>query len=554
MARIVSPPPVGVPGQPAVCWRGMKSQSRPEAETAQMPRSTVAASPLPAGLRAWLYVTAGVTGAAVMIVEILGARMLAPYVGTSHFVWTAQIAVTLVALACGYYLGGRLVGRSTKLGRLYGAIAVAAAFLSCTVAAREWVVYRFLSLPLPVGSLLSSTFLFFVPLCLLAMTGPFLVRVVTRSVSEVGGNVGRLSSVSTIGSFLGTVAIGYVLIPLLPNSVTMYGTSAVLIALALSYFLLWSRKASSLGGTAAVAVIGLVIGALGVHAEGFRNPALEELYRGNSSFGLLQVLQVKDQPSRLYLSDYLIQNTYDVRQGRSMSMFTYMLSGLARAYAPRLDRVLCIGMGVGIVPRELAREGAAVDVVEINPAVVPIAQKYFDLDPGAFRLFIGDGRYFLNKSTDTYDAVILDAFLGDSSPSHLMSREAFQAIRRVLSPDGVLVMNTFADFTSGSDFAGASLAKTLAAVFPSVRIHGSRGGNTLFVASPRAELSIVHPPAFADVHADALAEVREAYARLWEPNPAHGIVLTDDYNPVEFYDAANREKFRRSLALSMKAP
>ena len=521
-------------------------------QTHSRPAEAETASSLPAGLRTYLYATAGVTGAAIMIVEILGARMLAPYVGTSHFVWTAQIAVTLVALACGYYAGGRLVGRSTRLGRLYGAIAVAAGFLACTVAVREWVVYRFLALPLPVGSLLSSAFLFFVPLCLLAMTGPFLVRVLTHSVSEVGGNVGRLTSVSTIGSFLGTVAIGYVLIPLLPNSITMYGTAAVLIAMAVLYFLLWSRKASTLGGAAAVAVIGLTIGAWGVHAEGFRNPTLEELYRANSSFGLLQVVQVKDQSSRLYLSDYLIQNTYDVRQGRSMSMFTYMLSGLARAYAPRLEHVLCIGMGVGIVPRELAREGAAVDVVEINPSVVPIARRYFDLDPRAFRLFIEDGRYFLNRSSDHYDAVILDAFLGDSSPSHLMSREAFVAIRRVLTPDGVLVMNTFADFSSGDDFAGASLAKTLAAVFPSVRIHGARGGNTLFVASPRAGISIVHPPAFGDVHADALADVREAYARLWQPNPAHGIVLTDDYNPVEFYDAANREKFRRSLALSMK--
>lgn len=517
------------------------SRPLPAAETA---------SPLPRGLRTYLYVTAGVTGAAIMIVEILGARMLAPYVGTSHFVWTAQIAVTLVALACGYYAGGRLVGRSARLGRLYGAIAIAAAFLACTVAVREWVAYRFLALPLAAGSLLSSAFLFFVPLCLLAMTGPFLVRVLTRSVSEVGGNVGRLTAVSTIGSFLGTVAIGYVLIPLLPNSVTMYGTAAVLIAIAALYFLLWSRRASALGGAAA-AVIGLAVGAWGVHAEGLHNPSLEELYRANSSFGLLQVVQVKDKPARLYLSDYLVQNTWDVRQGRSISMFTYMLSGLARAYAPRLEHVLCIGMGVGIVPRDLARQGAAVDVVEINPSVAPIARKYFDLDTSAFRLFIGDGRYFLNRSSQQYDAVILDAFLGDSSPTHLMSREAFLAIRRVLTPDGVLVMNTFADFSSGDDFAGASLAKTLAAVFPSVRIHGARGGNTLFVASPREGISFVHQPAFGDVHADALAEVREAYDRLWEANPAHGIVLTDDYNPVEFYDAANREKFRRALALSM---
>ena len=84
-----------------------------------MPVKRLAVAPVEALLtpnqRRYLYFTAAVTGAAVMIVEILGAKMLAPYVGTSHFVWTAQIAVTLVALAAGYYVGGRLVDRSTEL-------------------------------------------------------------------------------------------------------------------------------------------------------------------------------------------------------------------------------------------------------------------------------------------------------------------------------------------------------------------------------------------------------------------------------------------------------
>ena len=235
-----------------------------------------------------------------------------------------------------------------------------------------------------------------------------------------------------------------------------------------------------------------------------------------------------------------------------MSMFTYMLEGCARAYAPRLERVLCIGMGVGIVPRDLAREGIAVDVVEINPAVVPVAKKYFDLDPSAFHLVIGDGRQFLNTSTARYDAVILDAFNGDSSPSHLMSREAFTAISRVLNPDGVLVMNSFADLDPSNDFVASSLARTLRSVFPSLRVHGIRGGNTLFVASPRSELAILHPPVFSAVHPDAIDEVRAAFGSSWDPESGHGIVLTDDHNPIEFYDAANRERYRRVLALSMK--
>jgi SAM-dependent methyltransferase len=225
---------------------------------------------------------------------------------------------------------------------------------------------------------------------------------------------------------------------------------------------------------------------------------------------------------------------------------------LARAYTTNLDEVLCIGLGVGIVPMEFAREGLKVDVVEINPAVVPVGRDYFNLQPEKLSLILGDGRYYLNQCRKKYDAVILDAFLGDSCPSHLMTREAFSAVRRVLKPEGTLVINTFGSFDTGADFFTASLWKTLSSVFASVRIHAGRRGNTLFVASARPELAIVHPPNFNGIHWYCVEEVKDAFASLRETHPGHGVVLKDDFNPVEFYDAANRERHRRYLAESMR--
>src|SRR5207247_1422411 len=108
-----------------------------------------------AGLRRYLYWTAGTTGAAIMIVEILGAKMLAPYVGTSHFVWTAQIAVTLVGLTAGYYAGGWLVNRAPQLGRLYWAILGAAIYLAFAALVVEPVAYWCLDFKLAFGSLLA---------------------------------------------------------------------------------------------------------------------------------------------------------------------------------------------------------------------------------------------------------------------------------------------------------------------------------------------------------------------------------------------------------------
>jgi spermidine synthase len=311
-------------------------------------------------------------------------------------------------------------------------------------------------------------------------------------------------------------------------------------------------------------VILLLIGTVGLGYGGVRRDQLrhsraEEKFYGNSNYGILQVLDQGAQ--RYYLNDYLVQNTYDTAAKQSTSLFTYMLHGLPRAYVTNVQDVLCIGMGIGIAPMQFARDGARVDVVEINPAVVPVAEKWFDLDPKMLNITIGDGRQFLNNCQKKYDTVALDAFLGDSSPSHLMTREAFHAMRRVLKPDGVLVINSFGDFDPGQDFFTTSLFKTLTNVFPSVRIHTATGGNTFYLASNRVPLEMVHTPDTENVHSSVKNLAQMAYAGVIEPgrnyrglvlNMGNGRVLTDDFNPAEFYDARNREENRRRLAMSMK--
>jgi len=191
-------------------------------------------------------------------------------------------------------------------------------------------------------------------------------------------------------------------------------------------------------------------------------------------------------------------------------------------------------------------------VVEINPAVVPLAVRFFDLQTNRLNLTLDDGRHFLNRCRRQYDVVVLDAFLGDSSPSHLMTREAFASIRRVLRPGGTLVINSFGNLEDGKDFFAASLNQTLRAVFPGVRIHTSGDGGIFFVATAHSALAFVRPPSLENVHPEVLRDTEGTYAGVVDTLPGHGRVLTDDYNPAEFYDARNREDLRRRIAMAVR--
>lgn len=510
-------------------------------------------SGLTTGLRRFLYLTIFTTGASILIVEILGAKMLSPFFGTSHFVWTAQIAVTLVSLSIGYWFGGTIVDKSTDLRHLYHCILGAGVYLALTIPFCAKVSYACLSLPLSIGSLLASVFLFFVPLTLLAVAGPFVIRVFTSSVASVGGNVGRLSAISTIGSVVGTVLIGYVLIPILPNSVTMLVVAGVLAALSLVYLFVFKGKGGGAGAAVIAVAVGALLGGRGVQLDGkMGTEFMNELERTNSNFGLMQVFETKDGLRRFYINDYLTQNTYDTETGQSTSLFTHMLHGLAKVYTRETKEVLCIGMGVGIVPMVFAEEGTKVDVVEINDKIAGLAQRHFGLQPEKLNLTIGDGRHYVNAAQKQYDAVILDAFLGDSSPSHLMSQEAFAQMKRVLRPEGVLVINCFGDFAAGKDYFTASLDKTLKSVFASVRIHASGNGNVFFVATPARQLTQHRALDYDKAHLMMKDEMRYCLEGIETTNPESGIVLTDDFNPVEFHDANNREELRKDLAMSMR--
>lgn len=164
--------------------------------------------------RILLYLIAGWSGFFVMAIELLGGRLLAPYFGSSIYVWGAIITVFMLALSLGYLAGGRASLASPSLRRL-AAILVAAALVTLPVLVFGDAMLDRLSAALTdprFGSLIGAALLFFLPTFVSGMVSPYAVRLLVADRSSSGHHAGKLYFVSTFGSAAGTLLTSFYLV------------------------------------------------------------------------------------------------------------------------------------------------------------------------------------------------------------------------------------------------------------------------------------------------------------------------------------------------------
>ena len=158
-----------------------------------------------------IYLLAFTGGFVIMSLELLGGRVLAPYFGSSIYVWGSIITVFMLSLSLGYLIGGRWSVNDPNLRR-FGSIFLIGALLMYPLVlfaepAMQWIFER-IEDP-RYGSLVASTMLFMVPTVILGMISPYSVRLLVRNVERSGQIAGRLYFVSTLGSSLGTLATSF---------------------------------------------------------------------------------------------------------------------------------------------------------------------------------------------------------------------------------------------------------------------------------------------------------------------------------------------------------
>ena len=162
------------------------------------------------------FLVAGWSGFFVMSVELLSSRILAPYFGSSIFVWGGILTVFMTFLSVGYLLGGMLSTQRPRLWKL-ACLLAAEALLTLPVIAAEPVLEQ-LSLAVPdprYGSLLGSLILFAIPTTLTGMISPYAIRLLVRGIGSSGREAGLVYFVSTLGSAAGTIATGFYLVLIL---------------------------------------------------------------------------------------------------------------------------------------------------------------------------------------------------------------------------------------------------------------------------------------------------------------------------------------------------
>ena len=492
-------------------------------------------------LRLLLPPSVFLSGAVVMVLEILGTRLIGPVYGTSLYVWSALIAVTLLSLSLGYWLGGWLCDRVPRSEVFFLLFEVAAFLLVIVPLIRAPVFELTRPLGLRGGALASAALFLAAPLTVLGMISPFAVRLAAGLIDTIGSTAGRLYAISTAGSLAGTLATGFYLIPNFRVRTIFLASAVALIVPAAIYQVAAARRHLVF---AAIAIAGLLLAARQPLARSAQVPIVRE-----SFFAQIKVLDRGTH--RALLLNGAFQSIVSTDKNMSASLYPPVMAELAWRALPAGGRALVVGLGAGVLPSLLDSWGVQTRVIEIDPAVVEVAAAYFGFDPIAHPVTIADGRQFLAATDERYDYVLLDAFAGEVVPSHLLTAEMMRVVAAHLNPGGVLVLN-YDGFRGGQRGRPLrSIVQTIETSFPWTRVFAIRrqevyGSNIVLAARGPVDLT---PSAPRLPFAVLPALVPEVYGV--KPTTLHGVgsVLTDDYNPLDLWSLEAHEEWRR-LALA----
>ena len=474
-----------------------------------------------------LYVTVFTSGFVLMVFEIVGSRVLAPFLGSSSVVWTSIIGVILGFMSVGYWYGGKMADKHPTLNRLATVLVFAALAILGMNLGKNFIlnIIASTSISLIAKSVISSIILFCIPSFLMAFVTPFAIRISLNDVNNSGETAGSIYAVSTIGSIVGTFFSGFVFIALFGTNQILWMLSVVLFVLA-ALIALPVLKQNAIWGS--ILLLGNIYYSAKAH----------------------DYVDIDTEYSRVFIED----NSYKERDSRFMSISGYVNSGmyldnpnelifeyteyydLVEVYVPNWEHAVMFGGAGYSYPKHYqeAYPNKKLDVVEIDPTLTEIAKKYFEFTPSSTtRIFHQDARNFLSKSTQKYDAVFYDVLTSNLTvPFHLTTRETFEKVSQILNEEGVLIINVIGNLSGkGGKFIQSEI-KTVKDVFPQVFVFNAMGkeyeGITNYViVALNSDVKFDNPNTGSTV--ERFLENQIEVGELKD-----GFIFTDDFAPANY--------------------
>jgi|TARA_B110000114_G_C15089581_1_gene397846 spermidine synthase len=444
------------------------------------------------------------TGAVVLSLELLASRILTPFFGVSLYIWTAILSVTLIFLAIGYQLGGWLTSKINF--KYYEELFFFIPFVSSISIVISIITYPILlpnliKLDLLLGCFIGSALLLAVPLVLMSSLNPILISIIkSKDDQSSDSRSGLVLFISTIGSVFGVIFTSLILIPNLTNFSSLILNAVFLILYSLIvYFIIGYSSFKKLKKLFLFLNLLVLIFLLSVlyFKESYLNffTATKDnsnntytlIYERPTFYGNLKVVDFKpnnqnDDSFYVLFQNGAIVHEFD-KNGNSLSVYTYVLDSLSQLSSK--GNALVLGLGGGIIPKALSRRGYNIDIVEINTKIFDIAKSFFLYDKMNAKIFFEDARTHVKTCEKKYSLIVVDLFLSDGVPEHLVTKEFFNDLNNCLSNDGIIVSNSLMDFTN--ELALNSVLSTYSSVFDNLYYieQPSTGLANLFVVASK---------------------------------------------------------------------
>src|SRR5262245_6407402 len=486
-----------------------------------------------------------ISGAVLMALEIVGSRVLAPYFGSSIFVWGSLISVVMAALSIGYYWGGWLSAREPSYVKLFvlllipGVLIFFLPFVYPSI--NEWIAG--VDFGNRLNPLIACSALFLLPGIFLGTISPYVIRLAATHLHTVGSTAGTLYAVSTCGSIVGTLLTAFYLIPALgvSNIIHALGITLVCLSLVVVPLIRLQRVTVARAVTASLFIAGFA-------SMVWTSIAWAKTLMQKDTFYHRIRIEEDDEARYMYF-DRTLQSAMTLKDSTSLRLIYSRYTSLGFTFRPDAKKMLLIGLGGGSIPKKLNKEfpNLEIDAVEIDPEVIKIAKDHFNVKEGKqLRLPAQDGRLFPHRPQNQNDIIMLDAYFTDAMPFHLATRQFFELAQKKLTPNGIVVANLISAVHGPSGKIARAFIRTLRQVIPQTYIFASRRPdnvsletiqNVIVIATrdkQRVDIKEIVKRATAidkGLFPDPIQDVAVAYfdRQLSEDVP----ILTDDYAPTD---------------------